>query len=322
MEHAATCVPGANACVDGTCEGSDAEASSDARAQEDARESADAGRDGEGDAQEARDAVGDRVADVGQGDGGDAAVDATGERDATGDDGGDALGEDGGDAVGDDGGNIMGEEGGDAIGETDGDLEADTPAPVVCDLGLTPCDSQCVDLTNDPLHCGGCNSVCGSQICENSVCVGSVTGGIVFIGHDYLSTDPYTAQARVLSNAVLIPRANPLRVLSFEEYANPSSITHVSAILHDAALEVGRTLAVTSTVDESAIPSALAAATIDVVLIHDQPGAAPGALAILGSTWAESLAAFTQAGGVVVVLDGGTGTDEMPAFVTATVFLP
>jgi hypothetical protein len=145
-----------------------------------------------------------------------------------------------------------------------------------------------------------------------------VTGGIVFIGHDYLSTDPYTAQARVLSNAVLIPRANPLRVLSFEEYANPSSITHVSAILHDAALEVGRTLAVTSTVDESAIPSALAAATVDVVLIHDQPGAAPGALAILGSTWAESLAAFTQAGGVVVVLDGGTGTDEMPAFVTAT----
>jgi hypothetical protein len=56
-----------------------------------------------------------------------------------------------------------------------------------------------------------------------------------------------------------------------------------------------------------------------VLLIADQPNA-PGDvdLSARGATWAPAHAAFTQAGGVVVVLDGGGGADQMPALVTAT----
>ncbi len=145
-----------------------------------------------------------------------------------------------------------------------------------------------------------------------------MTGAIVFIGHDYQSTNPYTSQAQVLANAVFIPHANPLRVLSFEEYADVSAVAHVSIILQDTALQLGRTVSLTSTVDELAVTTAMDAGAMDVLLVHDQPNAAPGALATLGSNWAASLNAFTLAGGVVIVLDGGTGTDEMPQWVTAT----
>jgi hypothetical protein len=302
---------GGNACVEGSCGGPDADGSADALSADDADANRDGGGDEHGnpDASGAKDAVVDVVVDAI----GDAMADGG---DAVADDGGDAVGDDGGDAVADDGGDAVGDDGGDAVGDDSGNVDA--LPPLVCDNGLTACGSQCVDLTNDPAHCGGCTTVCSSQICENSACVGIATGGIVFIGHDYDSTDPYTAQARVLSNAVFIPRANPLRVLSFEEYANPSAVAHASAILEDVAQQVGRTLALTSTGDEAAVSAALSAGALDVLLIHDQPNAPSGTLASLGATWAASLTAFAQAGGVIVILDGGTGVDEMPGFVSAT----
>jgi hypothetical protein len=56
-----------------------------------------------------------------------------------------------------------------------------------------------------------------------------------------------------------------------------------------------------------------------VLLIADQPNAPGGVdLGALGASWAPTLAQFTQRGGVVVVLDGGGGADQMPAMVTGT----
>jgi hypothetical protein len=286
-----------SACIEGTCEGADGDASGDAGVPDDAQGSGDAAGDAGGNA--------DVVVDVVVGG-------ETGGDDGSANDGGTGDGGTGDGGTGDGG---TGDGSGD---DSSGDASADAPPPLVCVQGLTVCGAQCVDLSNDALNCGACANACGSEICENSQCVGSVTGGIVFIGHDYQSTDPYTAQARVLSNAVFMPHANPLRALSFEEYASPSAVSHVSIILQDVAQQLGRTLTLSSTVDETAVTTALAAGAVDVLVVHDQPNAAPGALAALGSSWAASLAAFTLAGGVVVVLDGGTGTDEMPNWVTAT----
>jgi hypothetical protein len=41
-----------------------------------------------------------------------------------------------------------------------------------CDAGYDVCDSDCVNLTNDPEHCGKCVGACGSsEVCSNSVCI-------------------------------------------------------------------------------------------------------------------------------------------------------
>jgi hypothetical protein len=212
-----------------------------------------------------------------------------------------------------------GGDGGDGGGATatDGASDVAETGPL-CTPPLVDCGGVCVDTTSDPLNCGQCGLVCPSQICSMSLCVGSTAGGIVFIGHDYLTTPAGTAQARVLTNAAFIPQNDPLAILSFEHYASAAAVARVNAILSGAATQVGRQLKITSTSTDSDIPSKLVFATYQVLLVEDQVTASPGALKMLGTSWAPTLATFTQAGGIVIVLDGGTGTAEMDAFSTGT----
>jgi hypothetical protein len=193
-------------------------------------------------------------------------------------------------------------------------LEAGNP----CDMTLAYCSGQCIDVTADPLNCGACNVVCASQLCANSRCIGAASGGIVYIGHDFTTTLSGTAQARVLSNAVFIPQANPLHVMSYERYANPSAITRVNGILSGVAVQQGRTLSIRSTTNDLDVPNQLALPGYDVLLVHDQPGAPDGSLMALGASWGSTLTTFTLGGGVVVVLDGGKGIGQMPAFASGT----
>jgi hypothetical protein len=177
-----------------------------------------------------------------------------------------------------------------------------------------------VDATSDPSNCGTCNNVCASQICQNSQCLGATSGGIVFIGHDFETTATGTTQAHVLSNAVFIPQTNPLRVLIYERYADAIALTRIAAILQ--ANTLGRTYLPTVTISDADIPNTLSLQKYDVLLVPDQRNAPAGALGMLGpvsgGNWAAPLGSFAQSGGVVVVLDGGTGVAEMPAFVTGT----
>jgi hypothetical protein len=140
----------------------------------------------------------------------------------------------------------------------------------------------------------------------------------VYIGHDFTTTLPGTAQARVLSNAVFIPQANPLHVMSYERYANAGAITRVNGILNGVAGQQGRTLRIRSTSNDADVPNLLALPGYDVLLVHDQPGAPDGSLGALGASWASTLTTFTLGGGVVVVLDGGSGIGQMPAFASGT----
>lgn len=42
---------------------------------------------------------------------------------------------------------------------------------LVCNPGWTNCNDECVDLTSDPVHCGGCDEMCGPGLeCANSGC--------------------------------------------------------------------------------------------------------------------------------------------------------
>ncbi len=182
----------------------------------------------------------------------------------------------------------------------------------------TACNGSCVDTTTDPLNCGACGVACESLLCAASQCVGSTPGGVVLIGHDYATTQPGTAQARVLSNAVFLAQNSPLHVLTYERYADPSAAAHVDAILNAAAAQFGRAFSTTHTSADSDVTDTLTIENYGVLLVPDQVNALGEVdLGALGATWEPTLTAFTGSGGIVVVLDGGTGAAQMPAFVTS-----
>lgn len=183
---------------------------------------------------------------------------------------------------------------------------------------LEDCEGTCVDETSDALNCGGCGIVCPSQICVASKCVGSTAGSVVFIGHDYATTMTGTAQARVLSNAVFLWPTDPVHVLSYERYADASALAHIHAIVTAGATGLGRTADITSTDTDSDIPDTLDIQTYGVLLVPDQVNAQGVDLGALGSSWGPTLATFTQSGGIVVILDGGTGAGGMPSLATGT----
>jgi hypothetical protein len=270
------------------------------------------------------------VADAG---GVDANAGDTGGRDAGAADGG-ADGTIGGDTGASDGGAgdapqgdaTTGDANTDAAGADSGIVDAgsssaDADSATSCAAPFITCAGACVDPTNDPLNCGTCANSCASQLCQSSLCVGAASGGIIYIGHDYQTTLPGTAQAHVLSNAVFVSQTNPLHVMTYERYADATSVARVDAILTSVARQLGRTMILTSSITDSDVPNSLVPQNYDVLVVHDQRTAPDGALALLGASWAPTLATFVAGGGVVVVLDGGGGIGQMPAFATGTALL-
>ena len=184
-----------------------------------------------------------------------------------------------------------------------------------CTPPLVACNGQCVDTQNDPLNCGACGKICPSNICVAGVCQGSTPGGIVLIGHDYKDAIGGTSQTKVLTNAMFIPTSNPLRVLSYEQFADATVVAKVKSLVAGAAGT--RVIDYTVATAPAPLTSATLAKDYDVVLVHDQSAAAAGTLAPIGATWATPLDTFAKAGGVIIALDGAGGAGAMPELVSS-----
>ena len=183
-----------------------------------------------------------------------------------------------------------------------------------CTPPLSDCNGVCVDLQNDPFNCGTCGKFCPSNVCSTALCQGATPGDIVVIGHDFQSGPPASSQAKLLSNAVFIPTSNPLRILSYEQFADAASVTQAKSVL--TANASGRTLKYTVATTPAAIQAATLVANFDVILIYDQVNGTAAQLGPIATTAATPLNKFAKGGGVIVALDGASGQGAMPTFLT------
>lgn len=191
----------------------------------------------------------------------------------------------------------------------------------VCDPPTTLCGTVCVDLDVDPNNCGSCGKMCPTGLCNGGKCRGAKAGHVVAIGHDYAGVSATLAVARVIVNAAFLPTRNPVRILSFEQYADAAAISSVKSILDGGAASTGRAYVKTSTTTLAAFRDALIIDDYDAALIFDQPKAPDGALATIGANLSITLDSFARVGGTIVILDGASGVGQMPQLLTKSTLL-
>lgn len=169
---------------------------------------------------------------------------------------------------------------------------------------LTDCGGVCVDLTSDPDHCGSCATDCGSGICVASACEAAFAGHLVVIGHDYERRR--SAMSRLLANAVLLSGASPVRVIAWQADSTAAAIAGTNGGIDDGRGARTYTLTVATTPEE--VPVLLD--TADSFLVYAQQGATDAELDALGVMWSVALGQFLDRGGVVVLLDAPSGTNQ------------
>jgi len=174
-----------------------------------------------------------------------------------------------------------------------------------CDPPLVNCDGACIDLSDDPDHCGSCGVHCTSGICEDGLCADAVAGQAVVIGHDLVNSN--TAMRRLAGNAVFLARGAPVRVLVYRGEADAASVSGVESAIDAVKRELGRDWTKIDAI-ESIVPLQLA--TADALLVHAQAGATRSTLEKLGQAWGNALADFLLGGGVVVVFDTPSSSND------------
>ena len=111
----------------------------------------------------------------------------------------------------------------------------------MCDQPLVNCFGSCVYLNSDPDNCGSCGIVCPSRACQDGICVGAQTGHFIAICVNYRNgPGPNTTQTTLLlGNSIFLPRAPTVRILAYDEYADPSGSQQVDATIAAASTQIG-----------------------------------------------------------------------------------
>ncbi len=191
-----------------------------------------------------------------------------------------------------------------------------------CELPLIECAGQCLDpdsFKSDPDNCGRCGNRCPSDICQDGMCRGAGFGNVALICSDFNSADAASGWTILLGNAIFLPATNPVNVLAYTRGAAGAAVNRVNTVIGWAGSKRGRTFKITEAKTVDAVTENLNIDDYQVLLIHDLDQAKPGDPAAAATTWESSsvLTSFARAGGVIVVLDGGDGTQEMHELINA-----
>ena len=186
--------------------------------------------------------------------------------------------------------------------------DAFSPDAPLCGPLETFCAGRCVDTRTDPDHCGRCDNACSSGICIASLCASPVTGDVVVLGHDY--EQRRAGMARLVGNAVFMGDGNPVRVATYRGTVTAASEAGINASVDLVAGTIGRAWLRTelSATDAVSVTSALRAS--DVFLIYPQPGATNEGLDGLSSDWQAAMQELVRRGGVVVLLDAESPSND------------
>ncbi|MEB2324201.1 MAG: hypothetical protein OZ921_16935, partial [Sorangiineae bacterium] len=193
---------------------------------------------------------------------------------------------------------------------------------IMCPPPLVLCANACVDLDSDPLNCGSCGRFCPSGICEAGHCLGATAGHIALLCMSFEQNFQSSPQTTLLGNAVFLPVASPVRILTYGEYASNATRTRVNQALGWYASAKGRTFTLTAATSSADVQTRLAGFDYEVFLVYDEEAAPAGALGALGTAWASTLSDFLARGGVIVVTSGGGGRGEMSGLITSAGLLP
>ena len=189
---------------------------------------------------------------------------------------------------------------------------------IECMDPLSECSGTCVDLSSDDNHCGSCTTLCSTGVCQSGECFGAALGHQILFGMDLAKVPGNEVEERkLLGNAVFLGSSNTSghwRAVGFDPFGSPS-VTAVDSMLAIQAIAHGATdYKLAHAKDTATLLSALSIKKSNVVVFYDQPKAKGGDMLALGGVLAGPLDAFSRAGGVVVVLSGGQGSNQMWAF--------
>jgi len=159
-----------------------------------------------------------------------------------------------------------------------------------------------------------CFNACASGICADGACIGAASGHEVAICASFEASSP--GQTTLLTNAVFLGAANPVRILAYVQETSDASLTGTDAALIAASQLAGRSYNVTKVTALNSINNQLSRSDYDVLLVYDQQNAPSGQLGDLGTSWASTVRDFSRTGGVTVILSGGGGRGEMGDFIT------
>ncbi len=184
------------------------------------------------------------------------------------------------------------------------------PTELPCTAPLAACRGVCIAVDSDAANCGACGKICPSNICINGECQGATPGDVVLIGHDFTDAFVGSAQAKVLVNTLSIPTTDPIRILSFEDGADPAAVAQMRNL---ATLSIkDRQVKFTRAAAASSLASTTLGRNYDVVIINDASAVNP---VTTGASWASPLNTFAAKGGVVLAID--LGTSAMPQLLSS-----
>jgi hypothetical protein len=138
--------------------------------------------------------------------------------------------------------------------------------------------------------------------------VGKGYGHEIVIGMDYSdgTLTQSSAQVTMLGNAMFLGGTANVRVLAYDEFAEPATVARVQSWLLGMAAARGRTVSVNPESTASAVSEELTVASYEVFFIYDQLRAPRDQMATYGTLWNGAMDAFAKGGGIIVALDGGS----------------